>query len=84
MSPDPGPPDPHASPTKPEKRGRVLCFVCETDVTSKKHKGKEAEDGNKIDKGAMKSGLVELKSEGTGFAGGGKNMAEAKGVAFQC
>lgn len=84
MSPDTGLPDPHASPTKQEEQGRVICYVCETDVSGKRPKGKEREDGSKSDKGAIKSGLVELWSEGTGFAGGGNNMAQRKGVAFQC
>lgn len=84
MSPDKGPPDPHASPTKQEEKDRVVCYVCETDLSGKKTKAKEGEDGVKADRGAVKPGMVELRSEGTGFAGGGDNMVQRKGVAFQC
>lgn len=84
MSPDTGPPDPHASPTKQGERGRIVCYVCETELSGRKAKPKESEDGSKPEKGGVKPGLVELRSEGTGFAGGGNNMAQRKGVAFQC
>lgn len=84
MSPGKGLPDPHASPTKEEDKKRVLCYVCETDLSGKKSKTKEREEGAKVEKGAVKSGLVELRSEGTGFAGGGDNMVQRRGVAFQC
>ena len=85
MSHDKGPPDPHASPTEQESRTRVVCYVCETDLSGRRAKTKEGADGtNKADKAAVKPGMVELRSEGTGFAGGGDNMVQRNGVAFQC
>ena len=84
MSPDKGPPDPHASPTKQAERKQVMCYVCDTNLTGKKSKSVEEEGSSKTEKASVKPGLVELGSEGTGFAGGGKNMAQRKGVAFQC
>lgn len=84
MSSDKGPPDPHASPTEQQEKKRVTCYVCETDLSGKRTKTMEGEDGAKLEKGAVKPGMVELRSEGTGFAGGGDNMVQRKGVAFQC
>lgn len=57
------------------------CYVCDAELTAekegkKKKKKKEKESG-------PKPGLVELKTEGTGFAGGGKNMVKKEGTAFQ-
>jgi nitric oxide synthase-interacting protein len=67
----------------------VRCYVCQEDVTpgrrSKKRKTVEG-DGEK-EKGKeskVDRGLVDLSSDGTGFAGGGKNMVKRQGVAFQC
>lgn len=76
--------DPHDKSSHSESTiGRVLCYVCEADITpsssSKKSKSKDKEEKSKI-----KPGLVEIRSEGTGFARGGDNMAKRKGVAFQC
>ena len=84
MSPNTGPPDPHASPTRQENRGWVTCYVCETDLSGKKGKAKDGDGNPKTDRASVRPGLVELRSEGTGFAGGGNNMAQKKGVAFQC
>ncbi|KAL8727018.1 MAG: hypothetical protein Q9166_006316 [cf. Caloplaca sp. 2 TL-2023] len=86
----PKPPDPHAENADAGIDGaKVRCYVCETDLTeqdrkkNKKDKERKGKDG-KEDKGLPKRGLVELRSEGTGFAGGGKNIAKREGVAFQC
>lgn len=61
----------------------VRCYVCEADLSGRKVKEKDGE-GKKKDRESVKPGLVEIRSEGTGFAGGGKNMASREGVAFQC
>ena len=83
MSSDSGPPDPHASPTKQQGGERIVCFVCDTDLSGKGIGSQDSKDGPKSHK-TIESGLVELKSEGTGFAHGGSNMAQKQGVAFQC
>jgi nitric oxide synthase-interacting protein len=67
--------DPHAPQTEAEK---VLCYVCEIDLTEVKGKSEKG------DKDKIKPGMVEIKSEGTGFASGGMNKVEKSGVAFQC
>lgn len=91
-------PDPHASKEDQEKNaalhGQVLCYVCEADITARSksnENGNENGNGNgtskkskKKDKDAIQPGLVEISSEGTGFASKGGNMGKKNGVAFQC
>ena len=76
-----------------ERDGTVRCHVCSEDVTpGRKVKGKGKKDGSAGDEkakekekeGKIERGLVELSSEGTGFAGGGGNMVKKQGLAFQC
>ncbi|WEW57831.1 hypothetical protein PRK78_003298 [Emydomyces testavorans] len=75
-------PDPHAKDTEEaELHGRMLCYVCETDITEKKWK-KDMKKNK--DKERIRPGLVAICSEGTGFAGGGTNVAKKAGTAFQC
>ncbi|KAJ5218491.1 uncharacterized protein N7498_000590 [Penicillium cinerascens] len=92
MAPHNNTSDPHASKEEQEKsaelHGQVLCYVCETDLTPREEKA-DADGGKKKSKkkakdDAVRPGLVAISSEGTGFAGGGGNVATKKGVAFQC
>ncbi|KAL2854551.1 hypothetical protein BJX68DRAFT_30083 [Aspergillus pseudodeflectus] len=87
-------PDPHATKEEQERtaelHGRILCYVCETDLTSRDSKSEdkdaagEKKKKKKKDKEGIQPGLVEISSEGTGFAGRGGNIATKAGVAFQC
>ncbi|KAF2198045.1 hypothetical protein GQ43DRAFT_474900 [Delitschia confertaspora ATCC 74209] len=69
----------------------IHCYVCDANLTERKEtenkekekEGKEGKKGKKEKEKGPRPGLVELKTEGTGFAGGGKNMVEKKGIAFQ-
>jgi len=60
--------------------GILRCYVCELDLTGKSGKGSKKDK----EKGKPKPGVIEIRSDGTGFAGGGKNMVQKKGTAFQC
>ena len=73
-------------PIEPEDTS-LVCYVCETDLTDrgKKVKGKDKDKKAKEkEKEKLKPGLVELSTQGTGFAGGGKAVVGKEGVAFQC
>ncbi|KAL1606487.1 hypothetical protein SLS60_003891 [Paraconiothyrium brasiliense] len=75
--------DAHDEGPEPET---VHCYVCDADLTSvpeEKRKDKEGKKGKKDKEKGLKPGLVEIRSEGTGFAGGGKAMVKRDGVAFQ-
>ncbi|KAI1144606.1 ENOS interacting protein [Hypoxylon sp. FL0543] len=79
--------DPHAPAGEAEK---IRCYVCEADLTEREssngNDGGGGEKGKKKDKDKEKirPGLVELRSEGTGFSAGGVNQVQKHGVAFQC
>jgi nitric oxide synthase-interacting protein len=61
----------------------VRCYVCSDDVTpGRKRKVKRKKDSEKEE--SVELGLVEISTEGTGFASSGKNMARREDVAFQC
>ncbi|KAL8664095.1 MAG: hypothetical protein Q9168_007975 [Polycauliona sp. 1 TL-2023] len=74
--------DPHPDPSD-NNDGKATCYVCETDLTASNRKKGKKDKGSKDEK-ETEGGVVELRSEGTGFAGGGTNMAKREGVAFQC
>ena len=59
----------------------LACYVCQTDL-SEHSKGKQ-KDGKKL-KDKILPGLVELSSQGTGFASSGKAVIDKAGIAFQC
>ena len=87
MVPDTRPPDPH---TNSERHGegsnKFVCYICSTDLTAKSE-GADKDEKRKSKKGEraeVKPGLVELRCDGTGFAGGGDNMVQKQGTAFQC
>lgn len=80
--------------------GGKRCFVCSADLSSSssaaavvvgrgeekegKRRRREKEKDKDKGEGGGGGGLMEISSEGTGFAGGGANMVKRTGVAFQC
>jgi nitric oxide synthase-interacting protein len=67
--------DAHDTAPHPET---VHCYVCDVDLTSVPESSKSRKDKDK----APRPGLVEIRSEGTGFASGGKALVKRDGVAF--
>ncbi|RDL34389.1 Nitric oxide synthase-interacting protein-like protein [Venustampulla echinocandica] len=73
--------DPHA----PEiDQNAIYCYVCEADLTEKPVISSGRSLNKSESKGKVKPGLVEIKSDGTGFSGSGQNTVEKAGIAFQC
>ncbi|KAK6501707.1 hypothetical protein TWF481_009533 [Arthrobotrys musiformis] len=75
--------DPHAHFSN--NLSKPQCSVCEADLSEPTPtKSSKKKDKDK-DKDAIKPGLVQISSDGTGFtAGGGKVLAKKEMVAFQC
>lgn len=80
-----------------KQRQEIRCYVCEADLsgavggvgeTDKKDSMEHGRDKKAKSKSrasrASAGRLLEISCEGTGFAGGGANMAKRDGVAFQC
>lgn len=62
----------------------IHCYVCDTDLTTIPEAGEKEGKKKKKDKDrGLRPGLVEIRSEGTGYASGGKSLIKREGVAFQ-
>jgi nitric oxide synthase-interacting protein len=55
----------------------IACYVCDEPISTKAPKEEQADGG-------LPSGLVALKSEGTGFSAKGSSTVKKSTVAFQC
>ncbi|KAI1110783.1 hypothetical protein F5Y14DRAFT_343117 [Nemania sp. NC0429] len=74
--------DPHATDS-----GALRCYVCDTDLVDHGGGGGSHEENQrgKKNKERIRPGLVELRSEGTGYSASGTNQVRKNGVAaFQC
>lgn len=70
--------DPHAE--AGIDQNTIACYVCEADLTDRGNSSKV----KKGEKEKIKPGLVEIKSEGTGYASAGGSKVVKEDVAFQC
>lgn len=66
----------------------MRCYVCSEDLGPRdkdtdKHKDR-TEKGKKDKEKDKNRGLVEISSEGTGFASGGMSEVQRQGISFQC
>ena len=65
----------------------LTCFVCDQSLEANQKNSKGKGDDEKKSRGGkdkIEPGLVEIRSEGTGFASGGASKVEKTAVAFQC
>ncbi|KAI9768002.1 MAG: hypothetical protein M1840_005314 [Geoglossum simile] len=76
-------PDPHDR-NLDAGTGGVRCYVCDADLGTLGRNGRAGKADTERDREGVRAGLVQISSDGTGFAGGGKNLVEREGVAFQC
>lgn len=62
----------------------IMCgfFVMFCEIDLMKRKPHKEINGGKEEKEKIRPGLMEISSEGTGFADGGKNMAKREGWLF--
>ena len=72
------------NPLAPEEEHHISCYVCNADLSGKIAVKCNKAVSKRATKAGPRAGLMEINSEGTGFAGGGKNMGKKHGVAFQC
>lgn len=80
MKPNQHQDDPHA-----QGPGTLRCYVCEADLTDRVDENPKGKKKDNKDKDNVRPGLVELRSEGTGYSAGGANEVRKNGVAaFQC
>lgn len=66
--------------------GVVACYVCDKSLeedAKEKGDGDEGKPRKRV-KGEMPAGVVELKSDGTGFSAAGGNKVERVSTQFQC
>ncbi len=73
---------PEKDPTRKRRRSRCAAMSARRTLTERAvgKKSKKAKKG----KDEAKRGLIEIQSDGTGFAGGGRTRSKRDGTSFQC
>jgi len=67
-----------------EDQGKIACFVCDADLSDRKDNDKKESKEGKEGREKIRPGLVEIRSEGTGFASAGGSKVTKEGVNFKC
>ena len=74
----------HSDSRSQDQEARIACYICETELVIQAHGKRVMGDTHRQAKEWLTPRLVEIKSEGTGFASGGTNLASKEGIVFQC